>query len=198
MTTHRIAFATVLLATTVVAAGPTPAHARIIPPPVPPGLEVPAGNKPYLEAHAVGTQDYMCLPAGAGFLWTMIAPRATLFNKNGKQLLTHFVGPNPIEAGTPRAAWQHSADTSAIWGQTVGSSSDPTYVSLESVPWQLLRVVGAQEGPKGGHKLGTTTWIQRVRTSGGLPPITGCNSSTSVGARSYVPYAADYIFYNAD
>ena len=162
MTTHRIAFVRGSPRRDRRRAAPTPAHARIIPPPVPPGLEVPAGNKPYLEAHAVGTQDYVCLPAGAGFLWTMIGPRATLFNKNGKQLLTHFVGPNPAEGGTARAAWQHSEDTSAIWGQTVGSSSDPAYVSLESVPWQLLRVVGAQEGPKGGHKIAATTWIQRV------------------------------------
>jgi hypothetical protein len=47
---------------------PQPAHAdHVTLPPVPPNIQVPAGNKAFLEAHAVGTQDYICLPSGSGF-----------------------------------------------------------------------------------------------------------------------------------
>jgi uncharacterized protein DUF3455 len=40
-----------------------------------------------------------------------------------------------------------------------------------------------------------TTFIQRVNTSGGIAPATGCALSTDVGKKTLVPYAADYIFY---
>jgi hypothetical protein len=49
-------------------------------PPVPTELEVPEGNKVFREGHAVGTQNYICLPSGADFVWTFFGPQATLFN----------------------------------------------------------------------------------------------------------------------
>ena len=42
---------------------PQPAHAdRVTPPPVPANIQVPAGNKAFLEGHADGTQNYICVP----------------------------------------------------------------------------------------------------------------------------------------
>jgi len=42
---------------------PQPAHAALVTsPPVPPDLRVPAGSKAFFEGHAVGTQNYVCLP----------------------------------------------------------------------------------------------------------------------------------------
>ena len=38
----------------------------IVAPAVPANLEVPVGNQVYLEGHAVGTQDYVCLPSDTG------------------------------------------------------------------------------------------------------------------------------------
>ena len=35
---------------------------RVTPPPVPANIQVPAGNKAFLEGHAVGTQNYICVP----------------------------------------------------------------------------------------------------------------------------------------
>ena len=46
-------------------ATPIAALADIIPPSVPTGLEAPAGSKAFLIGHAVGTQQYVCLPDGA-------------------------------------------------------------------------------------------------------------------------------------
>jgi hypothetical protein len=36
------------------------------PPSMPTNLQVPEGHKAFLEGHAVGTQNYICLPANTG------------------------------------------------------------------------------------------------------------------------------------
>jgi hypothetical protein len=178
---------------------PQPTHAdHVTPPPVPPNIQVPAGNKAFLEGHAVGTQDYICLPSGSDFAWTFFGPQATLFNDDDKQVvITHFLSPNPFEGGTPRATWQHSQDTSTVWAMTTASSSESSFVAPGAIPWLLLQVVGAQDGPTGGHKLTATTFIQRLNTSGGVAPSTGCTLSTDVGKKALVPYTADYFLYKA-
>jgi uncharacterized protein DUF3455 len=162
-----------------------------------PDLEVPAGNEAFLEGHAIGTQNYICLPSEAGVAWTLVGPQATLFNRWDRQLITHFLSPNPDERDTPRATWQHSRDTSTVWAVAIASSSDPNFVASGAIPWLLLRVVGAQPGPTGGDRLTETTFIQRVHTSGGVAPSTGCVEVTDVGQRAFVPYTADYFFYDA-
>ena len=66
-TTRRIppiACATAL-AVAFTASLPQPAHAYYVTPPrVPSNIQVPAGNKVFLKGHAVGTQNYICLPSG--------------------------------------------------------------------------------------------------------------------------------------
>jgi Protein of unknown function (DUF3455) len=171
--------------------------ADVMPPPVPPNLEVPAGNTPFLEGHAIGTQNYICLPSDTSVAWTFVGPQATLFNDKDRQLITHFLSLNPDEPDTPRATWQHSRDTSTVWAMAIASSSDPEFVESGAIPWLLLQVVGARPGPTGGERLTETTFIQRVHTSGGVAPSTGCAQITDVGQRVFVPYTADYVFYRA-
>ena len=180
------------LAVAFTASHPPPAHADDAkPPPVPPNipdiLKVPKGNKAFREGDAIGTQDYICLPTG----WTFFGPQATLFNERDEQIITHFLSPNPnpVENGTPRATWQDSEDTSKVWGSTLQSFT----VNPAAIPWLLLQVVGAQDGPTGGDELSETTFIQRLNTVGGLAPTTAC----TVGAMALVPYTADYFFYKA-
>jgi hypothetical protein len=186
---------------------PQPAHAdHITPPPVPANLQVPTGNRVFFKGFAVGTQNYICLscpnpitPAAmcpaSGFAWALFGPQATLFDDNDKQVITHFLSPNPIESGTLRATWQHSRDTSTVWGGRAISSSDPDFVALGAIPWLRLEVVGEQSGPTDGDRLTRTTFIQRLNTSGGVAPSMGCSQSTDVGARAFVPYTTDYFFY---
>jgi hypothetical protein len=179
-----------------------PARAgEITPPPVPPNLEIEEGNIAFLVGHAAGTQNYVCLPsatAPSGFAFTLFTPQATLFNDDGGQIITHFFSPNPDEDGTPiRATWEHSRDTSTVWAALVpdGSSRDRDFVEEGAVDWLKLAVVGDEEGPTEGDKLTKTTFIQRLNTSGGLAPSTGCSSAADVGNRAFVPYSADYFFY---
>ena len=187
------------LAVAVTAVQPPSARAeKVTPPPVPAEIAVPAGNRAYLEGHAVGTQNYICLPASVGFSWTFFGPQATLFDDKAGQIITHFLSANPEEAGTPRATWQHSRDTSSVWGLAIASSSDPAFVAPGSIPWLLLSAAGTHAGPTGGHKLTETTFIHRLNTAGGLAPATGCTTAADVGKRDLVPYTADYFFYRAE
>ncbi len=168
--------------------------AKVTPPPVPPALQPPVGNEAFLKGHAIGTQNYLCLSFGADTAWTLITPQATLFSDNDKQIMTHFRSPNPLEDGTARLTWQDSDDTSAVW--TVPSAIGAS--RADAIPWQLVRVVGAQNGPVGGDdKLAQTTFIQRLNTSGGVAPSTGCARPSDVNREAFVPYEADYFFYKA-
>lgn len=179
----------------------THAHGRgrIHPPRVPGDLEVPAGQRPFLEGHAVGTQNYACLPsatAASGFAWTLFTPQATLFTDDARQLTTHFFSPNPFEVETFRPTWEHSRDTSTVWAELVGvPSTDPAFVKPGAIAWLLLHVVQSQDGPTGGRTLTAAKYIHRVNTSGGKAPATGCSALADVGKKAVVPYTADYIFY---
>ena len=169
-------------------------------PEVPANIEVPAGYVPFFKGEAAGTQNYICLPAGTGFAWRFVAPQATLFADVGpiqQQVTTHFLSANPAESGTPRPTWQHSFDTSSVWGRAIASSTDPAYVATGAIPWLLVQVVGAQAGPSGGSALTPTTFIHRVNTRGGIAPATGCSTAANVGALALVPYTTDYYFYRA-
>jgi len=193
---------------------PRPAHAaNVTPPPVPPELQVEEGNTAFLEGHAVGTQNYICLPCpnpttpaaqcpdASGFAWLLFTPEATLSKDNDKQLITHFFSPNPDENGTIRATWQHSRDTSIVWGgKAISATHDtaPDFVAEHAIPWLLLPEAGVQEGPTGGDTLKKTTFIQRLNTSGGVAPSDGCSQLSDVGAKAFRPYTADYFFYSKD
>jgi hypothetical protein len=170
-------------------------------PPVPDGIEVDEpGNHAFLVGHAVGTQNYICLPSSSGFAYSLFTPEATLFNDDADQLITHFfsIDPNPDDNGAIRATWESSRDTSTIWAAVVHSSLDERFVEKGAVAWLKLQVVFAQAGPTGGDKLKETTFVQRLNTSGGAEPSTGCSSSADVGRRAFVPYSADYFFYRAE
>ena len=202
-----IACATALaVAFTVSLPQPALAH-QVTPPPVPADIQVEPGNEAFLEGHGVGTQNYICLPCGVGtqtpicppsspgFAWTLFTPEATLFTDRARQVTTHFFSPNPFEKGAIRATWQHSRDTSIVWGGVLQSSSDPNFVEQGAIPWVLLKKAGVQDGPTGGDTLTATTFIQRLNTHGGSAPLKGCAALADVGRKAFVPYTADYFFY---
>jgi len=190
------------------------AHAgRITVPRVPDTVAVDTDNKAFLVGHAVGTQNYSCLPAGydaAGnplFAWTLFTPEATLFNDDFKEIITHYFGPNlspnaletspkpEFAEGPIRATWQYALDGSTVWAKATGTSTDAAFVKLGAVAWVRLAVVGSEDGPTGGDKLTATTFVQRLNTDGGSAPATGCASFADIGKQAFVPYTADYFFY---
>jgi hypothetical protein len=169
---------------------------RITAPSVPANLEV-TGFKPFLKAHAVGTQNYICAPAAtpSGVDWLFFGPQATLFNDDLEQVVTHYFSRNPSRANAIQATWQHSRDTSTVWATRRDGSLDAKYVAPGAIEWLLLDVSGAEPGPTGGEKLSSAVFIQRVNTVGGMkPPSAECTPAT-LNTRKLVSYRADYYFY---
>jgi hypothetical protein len=150
-------------------------------PAVPSEIAAPAGNKVFLVGHAVGVQIYSCNATSNGFRWGFVAPRADLYDDNGKLITTHFAGPT----------WR-AKDGSYVVGQRV----DGVTVDATAIPWLLLSASSTTPGPD-GDRLVETTFIQRIATTGGLaPPAADCNDSTA-GTTEEVPYTADYYFWKA-
>ena len=140
----------------------------------PPAPEVPAqiavtdGSRPYLTLHAEGVQIYAC----NGQAWAPVAPRADLYDRDGERVGTHFSGPS----------WQTEEDGSTVTASRVsGVNVDPT-----AVDWLLLKATPTVEG-----RLGKTTFIQRINTTGGRAPAGACEAGTQLE----VPYTADYVFW---
>ena len=186
-----------------------PAYAGQVTPPtdVPPDLQVLAGNKLFLEGNATGTQNYFCAPSASsttGVAYVLFTPQATLFSPDdGGQIITHFFSPNPDEVNTStavvapggriRATWVHSRDGSAVWAKLHTNGS--VTVNKDAIAWLLLDVAGVENGPTGGDILTKTTFVQRLHTTGGLAPPTGCGSPSDLGNQAFIPYTADYLFY---
>jgi hypothetical protein len=192
------------------------AHAgKVTPPDVPDNLKVLDGTHPFLVGHAIGTQNYVCVPAGVDaqgqprFAYTLFTPEATLFNDDGDQLITHFFSPNPdpddpntsaavVADGAIRATWVSSKDGSSVWAKLhvsdkgVSGSFTP---DKTAVAWLLLDKVGVLDGLTGGNILSKTTQVQRLSTTGGVPPDHGCSVSSDVGHTGFSDYTADYFFY---
>lgn len=168
---------------------------NVKPPKVPDTLAVPAGSKAFLIGHAVGTQNYICLPDGAGAKWVLFGPQATVFDDRGTQIMTHFLSPNPAESNALRATWMDSDRTSSVWAVKVAESDDARFVEPGAIKWFLLQVKGAEEGSQRNDRLMKTTVIHRVNTSGGTAPASECTLTGDVGKTKFVPYTADYVFY---
>jgi hypothetical protein len=181
---------------TIALAGTPLAVERIPRPVVPTDIEVSADYKLFLVGHAKGTQNYICAPAGSGYDWFFIGPQATVFDADGRQILTHYLSKNPDRGNALYATWQHSGDTSAVWAQKLAGSTDSNYVAPDAIEWLLLEVTGTEVGrPTGGTKVSRTTRIQRVNTVGGKKPPTAECTAANVNSRRFVDYEADYYFY---
>jgi len=148
------------------------------PPDMPAGLDPPAEATLEAAFPARGVQIYVCAAPAAGGapVWTLKAPHAILF-EGFETAVIHFAGPS----------WQ-ALDGSLVTGTRVGSvpSPDPA-----SIPWLLLQAA-TNVGP---GLFADTTWIQRLETSGGVAPTSGCDDA-HLGAQTLSPYRADYFFYH--
>jgi uncharacterized protein DUF3455 len=206
--------ATVLLGAAVSAMASSSASAQT--PLTPAAITPPRGNVLFLEAHAKGTQNYICEPStnNSGNSWVFFSPQATLsldFLGSEQQVITHFLSliPNPNSepasgctlstetGGISCPTWQSSQDSSRVWGGKVGSinaGTDASCSNAGSIPCLLLKAVATDSEQDRFGILSQTTFIQRLNTNGGSAPATGCN----VGDQALVPYSADYFFYKKD
>lgn len=151
--------------------------------PLPGILEVEDGNKLAYRAYATGVQIYEVRRSATNsnsFSWVNIAPSATLYLKEDftQQTGTHYGGPS----------WEFSKgpykDEKTVASKLQGVTVDPT-----AVQWLLLKANDLLSSA--GNKV---TFIQRVCTTGGLPPAIPATES-NLGQQERIPYTAVYLFY---
>ena len=138
----------------------------------------PQGAALLLEVSADGVQIYTCEDKGALFQWTFTAPEANLFDKQGRQIGTHFAGPT----------WK-MADGSAIVGEVIAKADAP---EGDAIQWLLLRAKSHQ----GEGVLGEAAFIRRMDTKGGVAPTAGCDAS-HLSEQARMRYSAVYQFFSA-
>jgi Protein of unknown function (DUF3455) len=143
---------------------------------VPAELQPPATEQMVLQVHAKGDQIYVCKAEGTQATWTLKAPEAQLFDKDGKVFGKHFAGPS----------WEAN-DGSQITGKAAANVASP---EPNSIPWLLVKVVSHS----GEGILSRVTSIQRLNTKGGKAPASGCDAEHA-GQEVRVPYSADYVFF---
>jgi len=143
---------------------------------VPEQIQAPAGEHLLLQVHAKGDQIYTCKGDAAQAAWTLKAPDAQLFDKDGKPFGKHFAGPS----------WEAN-DGSRVKGKAVANVPSP---DADSIPWLLVNIVGHE----GSGVLSRATSIQRINTKGGKAPTSGCDAAHA-GQELRVAYSADYLFY---
>ena len=143
---------------------------------VPQQLRPPTTEQLLLQVHAKGDQVYACKGEAAQFAWTLKAPDAQLFDKDGKPFGRHFAGPS----------WE-AKDGSRVTGKAVVNVPSP---DADSIPWLLVDIMSHE----GSGVLSRATAIRRLNTKGGKAPTSGCDS-VNAGKEVRVPYSADYLFY---
>ena len=138
-------------------------------------LRASAAEEPAFMLSAEGIHVYECkLTAANAAAWHFVAPDATLYE--GSRSAGVLKVPN---------LWESTSDRSSVSG-TVSA----TQAAGENLPWALYR---AQPLSPTGVFAGVTS-IQRVNTSGGSAPATGCTPANA-GAEARVRFTASYYFY---
>lgn len=169
----RLLMALALVATLLVGSGSASAQT------VPPNLAPPSGQTMFLEVLARGDQIYVCLPTADNasvFAWTLRAPEAELLNRRDERIGRHFGGPT----------WEGN-DGSRVVGAARENANSP---DPQAIPWLLLQAVGNE----GSGVFSAVTYIQRLDTTGGRAPTSGCDQANA-GLEQRVDYTATYAFY---
>jgi hypothetical protein len=138
-------------------------------------------SKLFLSVYATGVQKYTCQATGA---WLFTDPEAVLYKAagDGKPIGTHF-----LNFATGRPVWQLK-DGSSVEAARKAAAPGGT----GNIPWLLLQAAVGNAGAD-GDRLASTTWVQRLNTSGGIAPAGACDP----GDTTAVPYTTDYLFWRA-
>jgi hypothetical protein len=146
---------------------------------------VPTGSTLVHFLHARGTQTYECqqnpVVDDAGprtYDWGTSAhnatPEALVYDNCGVAKIHHFAGPT----------WEWISDGSSVKGTKVAAVP-----MAGTIPWVLLKATPVTPGI-----LSDVSFVQRLETTGGAPPATGCDQAHQ-GDKMSIPYTAGYYFY---
>ena len=141
-------------------------------------IRVPEGNKLAFHAYAKGVQIYKWNLITQK--WDLLAPQAGLFAEDSYfgEIGSHYVGPT----------WESKSGSKveARRVQGTGCTPDPT-----AIAWLLL----SKFRTEGAGIFSKVTFIQRVNTTGGLPPAA---PGAFDGEITESAYTAEYYFYRAE
>jgi hypothetical protein len=137
-------------------------------------IRAPDDVEPAFELSATGVQIFHCEADKDGYRWVFKLPEAELRDARGQVVAHH--GAN--------YSFEH-ADGSRLIGTIVGYDSAP---QSDALHWLLLRTQAYGQG-----EFDRVTYVQRVDTTGGLPPPR-CEAD-QVGQILRVPFTAKFVFY---
>jgi len=137
-------------------------------------IRAPSEVEPAFELAGTGVQIFRCEPDKGGFHWAFRLPEAELRDARGQVVAHH--GAN--------YSFEH-VDGSRLIGTIVDSDQAP---GGDSLYWLLLRTQSYGQG-----EFEKVRYVQRVDTSGGLPPPQ-CGAD-QVSQILRVPFSAKFVFY---
>jgi hypothetical protein len=145
----------------------------------PAAITPPADHTAAFTLSAMGDLSYECKAVAdkpGTYAWTFAGPNATLWDAGKKEAGRYYAGPT----------WE-SADGSKVTGTQLAVAPG----AAGAIPLQLVQVTTATgEGVMAG-----VTYVQRLKTVGGIAPTTPACAAGNVGAKTTVPYSADYVFF---
>jgi hypothetical protein len=130
---------------------------------------------------ATGDLTYECKAVAdkpGSFAWTFVGPNAKLWDAAGKEVGRYYAGPT----------WE-AADGSKVTGKQLAVAPG----AAGAIPLQLVEAAPTL----GTGAMAGVTYVQRLKTVGGVAPSTPACTSGNAGAKTIVPYSADYVFFKA-
>jgi hypothetical protein len=147
-------------------------------PTLPGDIRVPAGHQAVLEARGVGQLQYEC-QATSRSPWQY----AWLPRDRSIELRDSFN--NAITLARSARSWVHRDGSELAVREFVEVDNGAPNLPLQRARVEPTTLPGA---------LHNISYIQRIRTLGGVPSVRNC-SAAELGMRVSVPYEADYVFW---
>lgn len=147
----------------------------------PAAIAPPAGHVLSLEVVGRGVQNYQC---NAGD-WAGRGPSAVLQRRH------RTIGIHYRSAVDNLPQWASISDPSSVIAAEIGRAPSDTANSIPQLLLQTRQTVGGEDS-----MFGAVTYIQRVRTVGGVAPTEACTTALDGTTRSSA-YTTIYRFFRA-
>lgn len=147
-------------------------------PTLPPDIRVPAGHQAVLEARGSGELQYECQAVNR-------APFQYAWLPRDRSIELRDSANNSIVLARSARNWVHRDGSELAVKEFVEVNNGGPNLPLQRARVEPATLPGA---------LHNISYIQRIRTVGGLPSTRNC-SAAELGMRVSVPYEADYVFW---
>jgi hypothetical protein len=147
-------------------------------PTLPGDIRVPAGHQAVLEARGAGELQYECQA-------TNRAPWQYAWLPRDRSIELRDTSNSSITLARSARSWVHRDGSELAVREFVEVDNGAPNLPLQRARVEPSTLAGA---------LHNISYIQRIRTVGGVPSMRNC-SAAEVGMRVSVPYEADYVFW---